>query len=90
MAFTKLTATLKHNSDMSKADIEQGFERLEATDTAVFAYAARGPVQQGWRDKRETIHDGNDVYQMTDLGTGFAPTPVPLMGPASKNGAWDD
>lgn len=51
MAFTTETATIKHNYGMSKADVDQGFERLDdQADNKVFGKSIRDPKHQGWHD----------------------------------------
>jgi hypothetical protein len=54
MPFNSDTAGIKHNSGMSKSDIDQGFERLDSgADNDVFKPSRQEPNNQGWRGKRE-------------------------------------
>jgi len=68
MAFTSLSATLKHNAGMDKADLEQGFERLDPTaDMKCFKYSRQCPENQGWRGRPEIDDEtGLPLYDAAD------------------------
>lgn len=65
MPFTSETANLKHNSGMSREDVERGYERLDPTaDSNCYRWSTRCPENQGWRGRPEVDDEfGVAVYE---------------------------